>query len=36
MALNPTMLWLVIGVVLCLAEVSLPTTFVACVMGAVR
>ncbi len=33
MSLNPTMLWLVIGTVLCLAEVVLPTAFVACVMG---
>ncbi|MGA7932881.1 MAG: NfeD family protein [Kovacikia sp.] len=33
MALNPTVLWLVIGIVLCLIEFLVPTAFVASVMG---
>ncbi len=33
MSLNPTVLWLVIGTVLCLMELVLPTAFVAFVMG---
>lgn len=33
MTLTPTLLWLVIGVVLCLAEVVTPTAFVEFVMG---
>jgi membrane protein implicated in regulation of membrane protease activity len=33
MWLNPTMLWLVVGTILCLTEVILPTAFVACVLG---
>ncbi|MBW4520232.1 MAG: NfeD family protein [Scytolyngbya sp. HA4215-MV1] len=33
MSLSPTVIWLVIGVVLCLFDVVLPTAFVASVMG---
>jgi membrane protein implicated in regulation of membrane protease activity len=33
MSLSPTMIWLVIGIVLCLFDVVLPTAFVASVMG---
>jgi membrane protein implicated in regulation of membrane protease activity len=33
MSLNPTVLWLVVGTVLCLMELVLPTAFVAFVMG---
>ncbi|MBW4468835.1 MAG: NfeD family protein [Stenomitos rutilans HA7619-LM2] len=33
MALTPTMIWLIVGTVLCLVEFIVPTAFVACVMG---
>lgn len=33
MVLNPTMIWLVAGVILCLVELILPTAFIAVVMG---
>lgn len=33
MSLSPTLLWLVVGTVLCLMELVLPTAFVAFVMG---
>ncbi len=33
MALTPTLIWLVVGTVLCLIEFVVPTAFVACVMG---
>lgn len=33
MALTPTIIWLVVGTVLCLIEFVVPTAFVACVMG---
>ncbi|MBW4422594.1 MAG: NfeD family protein [Myxacorys californica WJT36-NPBG1] len=33
MVLNPTMVWLVAGAILCLVELILPTAFIAFVMG---
>lgn len=33
MTLTPTMIWLIVGSVLCLIEFIVPTAFVACVMG---
>lgn len=33
MALTPTLIWLIVGTVLCLVEFIVPTAFVACVMG---
>jgi len=33
MALNPTVIWVLIGLALCLVELILPTAFIACVMG---
>ncbi|WP_238393192.1 NfeD family protein [Myxacorys almedinensis] len=33
LATNPTMVWLVAGVLLCLVELVLPTAFIAFVMG---
>lgn len=33
MVLNPTMVWLVAGAILCLIELILPTAFIAFVMG---
>src|SRR5579883_477528 len=33
MALNPTVIWLLVGAVLCIIEFVVPTAFVACVMG---
>lgn len=33
MALTPTMIWLIVGTVLCLVEFIVPTAFVACVLG---
>ncbi|XHX80631.1 MAG: NfeD family protein [Stenomitos frigidus ULC029] len=33
MALTPTMIWLIVGTVLCLVEVVVPTAFIACVLG---
>jgi len=33
MALNPTMIWLLAGVVLCVTEFIIPTAFVALIMG---
>ncbi|MBW4542046.1 MAG: NfeD family protein [Myxacorys chilensis ATA2-1-KO14] len=33
MVLNPTMVWLVAGTILCLVELILPTAFIAFVMG---
>ena len=33
MSLTPTMIWLIVGVALCLVEVVVPTAFIACVMG---
>lgn len=33
MALTPTMIWLIVGTVLCLVELIVPTAFVACVLG---
>lgn len=33
MAFSSMVIWLLIGIALCLAEVILPTAFIACVMG---
>lgn len=33
MALSPTMIWLVVGAILCLVELIVPTAFIAFVMG---
>ncbi len=33
MALTPTIIWLLVGTVLCLVEFIVPTAFLACVMG---
>lgn len=33
MALNPTVLWVFVGILLCGVEAVFPTAFVACVMG---
>jgi membrane protein implicated in regulation of membrane protease activity len=33
MSLNPTLIWLLIGTVLCLIELLIPTAFVASVLG---
>lgn len=30
---SPTVVWLIVGVALCLVELVLPTAFIACVMG---
>lgn len=32
-ALDPTVIWLLVGTALCLMELVLPTAFIACVMG---